>query len=247
MRRDLALVVAFACLALVVALLPTAVWLRSAVLIPLVLVLPGYALASIFFPPRSVSPAERGIYAVGLSIAVAAIGGLLLQLVTGLDRYSWAVLLAGLTILIGMRGLLIEARETEPLGLARPWGLPLAVAVFLTAALVAALAIASAGDGLREAQAKVGFTDFWMLPTRGARDNGTFSVGLRKHGGGPSRYLLQLSRGGRPIALKRPELHTGKRWERDFTLASAAGAAPIVATLSRNGKPFRRLELEMPR
>ena len=70
MRRDLTLVVALACLAFVAALLSAPVLLRAVLLVPLVLVLPGYALAAALFPPGTVSPAERGVYSVGLSIAV---------------------------------------------------------------------------------------------------------------------------------------------------------------------------------
>lgn len=243
MRRDLAAVVAFACLALVVAILPAPVWLRSSALIPLVLVLPGYVLASIFFPPRSVSPAERGVYAVTLSIAVAALAGLVVQVAIGLDRAVWTVLLGGLTIGLGVRGLSTQPREAEPLRLARPWGLPLAVAAFLTAGIVAGLSIASAGDGLHKAQAKLDFTEFWMLP--GASPN-RVAIGVRSHESHPAHYRLVLEREGRSVARIPLRLPANGSWEESFALPSGASGGRVFAELRREGRVYRKLDLEMP-
>lgn len=251
MRRDLALVVALACLAFVAALLTPPIWLRAPLLVPLVLVLPGYALAANLFPPHSVSPAERGVYAVGLSIAIAAAGGLLIQLAIGLDRDVWAALLAAVTIAAGLRGLRGEDGQRVALSPSQlPRSLPVAVAIFLAAAVIAGMAIASAGDGLREAQAKIHFTDFWMLPEG---DSGapatsvTVAVGLRSHEGRPARYTLVLSRGGAPLATDHLRLRAGEQWERDFTVTRAAGNVPILATLERDGLPYRSLDLRPAR
>jgi len=253
MRRDLALVVALACLAFVAALLTPPIWLRAPLLVPLVLVLPGYALAANLFPPGSVSPAERGVYAVGLSIAVAAAGGLLIQLVIGLDRDVWAVLLAAVTIAAGLRALRGEdgRRPARALSLSQlPRSLPVAAAVFLVAAVIAGMAVASAGDGLREAQAKIHFTDFWMLPegASGApTTSATLAVGLRSHEGRPTRYTLVLSRGGAPFATDHLRLRAGEQWERDFTVTSAPVDVPVLATLERDGLPYRSLNLRLAR
>ncbi len=252
MRRDLALVVALACLAFVAALLTPPIWLRAPLLVPLVLVLPGYALAANLFPPRSVSPAERGVYAVGLSIAVAAAGGLLIQLVIGLDRDVWAALLAVVTVTAGLRGLRGEdGRRVAALSPSQlPRSLPIALAVFLAAAVIAAMAIASAGDGLREAQAKIHFTDFWMLPegdSGASTTSATLAVGLRSHEGRSTRYTLVLSRGGAPLATDRLRLHAGEQWERDFTVTRAPGNVPVLATLERDGLPYRSLGLRLAR
>ena len=251
MRRDLALVVAFACLAFVIALLTPPVWLRATLLVPLVLALPGYALAANLFPPRSISPAERGVYTVGLSIAIAAAGGMLIQLVVGLDRAVWAAFLATVTIAAGLRGLRGEEGRRAPLSLAKaPRSLPIAIAVFLAAAVVAGIAVASAGTGLRDAQAKIHFTDFWMLPDGNGGATATseaLAVGLRSHERGPTRYTLVLSRGGAPIATEHLRLRAGEQWERTFVVAGAPRDVRVVATLRRDGLAYRSLDLRLSR
>ncbi len=248
MRRDLALVVALACLAFVAALLSPPVWLRAALLVPLVLALPGYALAANLFPPRTISPAERGVYAVGLSIAVAAIGGLLIQLVVGLDHQIWAAFLAAVAIAASLREIRAESGPRPALSLARvPRSLPIAIAVFLVAAGIAGLAIASAGNGLRDAQAKIHFTDFWMLPgdNGAAQASETLAVGLRSHEGRPTHYTLVISRGGVPLATDQLRLHAGQSWEKSYEVTKAPREIPVVATLRRDGLPYRSLDIRL--
>jgi uncharacterized membrane protein len=247
MRRDLVLVVALACLAFVMALFTPPLWLRATLLVPLVLALPGYAVAANLFPPRSISPAERGVYTVGLSIALAAAGGLLIQLVIGLDRDVWAAFLAALTIAAAVRALRGEDGRRAPMPAVKlPRSLPVAAAVFVLAAVIAGLAIASAGTGLRDAQAKIHFTDFWLLPGGGGTTTTKVAVGLRSHEGRPTRYTLVLSRGDIRLASDRLGLRAGERWERTFVVPEAPGDAAVVATLKRDGLPYRRLNLEPP-
>ena len=88
----------------------------------------------------------------------------------GLDRDVWAIFLAGVT----SPPACAASDGQAPLSL--PSRAPCAVRggprVFLAGA-IAAMAIASAGNGLRDAQAKIHFTDFWLLPDgrSGADDN----------------------------------------------------------------------------
>jgi uncharacterized membrane protein len=249
MRRDLALVSALAIAALVVALLPVATWLSAVLLLPLVLFLPGYALAASFFAPQTVGRIERAIYAVALSIAVVAVGGLLIQLVIGLSRNPWVVFLVAVTL-----GAALRAHRKHPVEpLVWPAGispvLPVATIAFALAGVIAGLAIASAGSGLREAQAKIRFTDFWLVPGAGPLAPGeeTLEVGLRSHEGRPVRFSLQISRAGQILLARSPSLRAGEAWEHTFAVTEASPGAPVIATLSREGKDYRRLELVPPR
>jgi uncharacterized membrane protein len=72
---------------------------RALLALPLVLVLPGYALVAAAFPEAGRSLAERLLYGVGLSLAVAALGGFALNLTPwGLRAEAWATLLGGIAL-----------------------------------------------------------------------------------------------------------------------------------------------------
>jgi uncharacterized membrane protein len=241
----LALVAALALAALVVAVLPAAVWLRAALLIPLVLALPGYAIAANLFAPRSIGWIERGVYTVALSIAVAAVGGLLIQLALDLSRDVWALFLAAITITAALRVRSEGPGERFAWPRAIPWTLPVGIVAFAVAAVIAALAIASAGEGLRDAQAKIHFTDFWLLPHGGSALAPTaeqLEVGLRSHEGRPTRFSLQLSRAGRVISTRSLALRGGEEWRQLLAVTKAPRGVPVIATLDRDGKPYRRLD-----
>lgn len=247
MRRDLALVAALAFLALLAALLSAPVWLRAPLLVPLVLLLPGYAVAANLFAPGTIGVTERGVYAVVLSIAITAVGGLVIQLALGLGREVWAVFLAGVTLYASLRILVDGQPGPLPVPSSIPWTVPVAAVAFVAAIVVAALAVASAGDGLRDAQAKIHFTDFWLLPDgRSGTEAGKLSVGLRSHEGRPSGYTLKLTRGGEVLSREDLRLRAGEKWEKSFAVSAAPRGVPVVATLSRDGASYRRLDVVPP-
>src|SRR5258708_19924598 len=97
---DIFAVVAITLVAAVLALLvPPDIALIRILTLPLVLVLPGYALTAALLPNRSLGVAERLMFSLGLSLAVVILGGLALNWTPfGLRAISWAVLLAGLTL-----------------------------------------------------------------------------------------------------------------------------------------------------
>ncbi len=250
MRRDLALVAALALAGLLAAVLQAPLAVRAVLLVPLVLVLPGYAIAANLFARGTIGSIERAVYSVTLSIAVVAVGGLLIQLVLGLSRDVWAVFLAAVTIYAALR--LRGEAPGEPTAWPRaiPWPLPVAIVAFILAGVIAGLAIASAGDGLREAQAKIRFTDFWLLPEGASTlpvGGERLEVGLRSHEGRPVRFGLQLSSDGLVISRQSLKLRSGEEWKRAFVVARAPAGVPVLATLTREGEPYRRLDVVPPR
>src|SRR4051794_12377385 len=108
-RIDLAVVSALALLGLGVALVGSGnVVLRTLCVLPLVFVLPGYALVAVVFPNGALGYAERILFSVGMSLAIAIFGGLLLNLLPwGLQATPWAILLAGTTLI----GCLVAQRQ----------------------------------------------------------------------------------------------------------------------------------------
>jgi uncharacterized membrane protein len=247
MRRDLALAAALAFFALIAALLSAPVWLRAPLLVPLVLLLPGYAVAANFFAPRTVGITERGIYAVVLSIAITAVGGLVIQVVLGLGRDVWAIFLAGVTLYASLRILLDKQSRTFSVPSSISWKIPVAAVAFVLAGTIATFAVISAGNGLRDAQAKIRFTDFWLIPGGGSgTETDDLSVGLRSHEGEPRRYSLELRRDGEVLAQEDVRLRAGEKWEKSFAVSAGPDDLPVVAVLSREGVPYRRLDVVPP-
>ncbi len=72
--------------------------LRVILTLPLVLLLPGYALVAAIFPRRLPCPTERLVMTLALSVASTAIAGLLLNYTaSGLTDWTWLVTLPGIT------------------------------------------------------------------------------------------------------------------------------------------------------
>ena len=247
-RRDLTVVVLLGLAGLAVAFVGEVVWFRSLVLLPLILILPGYATAAVLFPAGTIGVAERSLYTLTLSIAIAGIGGLLLQLFIGLDRTSWGVLLAAVTVVIASAGLILGGERPAP-QVSLPSMLPLVAAAFLLAGAIAALAIVSARHGLAEGQARIAFTDFWLVPTGPAGASSqveTLSVGLSSHERYTYRYKLRISRGASVIVHRKIELRPGHRWLGHLTVTAPPGGTPIVARLFREGELYRQLRVAGP-
>ena len=77
--------------------------LRAALGIPMVLLLPGFAVVCALFPKRQLSRGEILLASVGMSLGVTICGGVLLGATPiGLSRTSLSVLLGGLTIALSI-------------------------------------------------------------------------------------------------------------------------------------------------
>jgi uncharacterized membrane protein len=84
--------------ALTVIVKPPIPLVRVALTLPLVMVLPGYALVAAIFPRRLPRFAERWLMAVVLSLATVAAFGLILNWTAhGIAEPSWLILLPGVT------------------------------------------------------------------------------------------------------------------------------------------------------
>lgn len=94
-NKDLIFVVLLALLNLVAVLLGVeSPWVRIPLGLPLVLIVPGYALTAAIFPEKEIGFAVRALFILGLSLSSAVLGGLLLNtLPSGLTAISWSALL----------------------------------------------------------------------------------------------------------------------------------------------------------
>ena len=189
--------------------------LRTIFALPLVLLLPGYALTAVFFPPnRRLGIPECAAFSLGLSLAIAAFGGLLLNWTPwGLQAGSWAVLLASVTV-----GASLVALVRRRGRLATDAGWPNTelrvhhVLMFGLAALIVVAAIAVARGGALH-QSTPGFTQLWILPA-GETDQDAVRVGVYSMESSSKQYSLLILVSGR-VVREWPsiELEPKETWE----------------------------------
>jgi hypothetical protein len=199
---------------------------RLTLALPLALVLPGYALSASAFPRRALGAAERTVLTFGLSLAVLALGGLVLNWApSGLQARPWALLLAAVTL--GTSAGALRRRMRQRRAATGPRGTRLSVRQALTmalAALVAAAAVGVARAGAAQ-QATPGFTQLWILPVDDANDDAV-RLGIGSMEAMRMAYGLRAEAGSYVVHEWSPiELEPGQRWE---TLARLPRRRPGV-------------------
>lgn len=211
-----------------------AMTLRIVAGIPLVLVLPGYALSALLLPDR-VRPVYinaalwHGMWIAGLSLATAVLGGLLLNLLpVGLTRTSWTIALAGTTLLALATAATLRIRRPRAVqpgtprattGMlpdpASPRGrthrrLQGPATIYSVAAVLAVGAAISLGVFSAARQQPAGFAELWVVPA--GNGTGRATVGVRNDYARAERFHLVLQRGSQTVAQWNLELATGKAW-----------------------------------
>lgn len=265
MRRDLAglaaagaLTIAAAMMLLLSGLLgagTAAAVLRVVAGVPLVLVLPGYALSAVALPDR-VRPAYisaavwHGMWIAGLSLATAVLGGLLLNLTpTGLTRTGWTVTLAGTTLVALAAAAIMRTRRLPaaapagPEAAARPdaaagtrrphrapgWSLPRRLPLQAPAAVYSIAAVALAGAaiwlGAFSAAGQHPAGFAQLWLVPAGNGTGRATVGVRNEYSRAEEFHLVLRRGARTVAAWDLELAAGNTW-------TAGVAAPASQRLS---------------
>jgi len=176
---------------------------------------------------------DRLMRAAGLALAGAVLTGLVLNLVTGLTRLSWAVALAVAVVTVAYAGLVIRRRraaEVEPATvLRRGFRFSPVTSGFLMLAAVLAggavwLANASAGW-----QHPAGFAQLWLTPATGA----TSTLGVRDNFPGEQVFQLVLRDNGKAIGTWDLALSEGQAWQR--TVSRPPGGT-LTATLDVPGQ-----------
>lgn len=243
MDRDLAAAAGLALFGLLVALLPLPAPLSTALFLPLVLFVPGYAVAAALFPPGFVTRDERAALAVAFSVGVWALIGLVLQIFIDLDRGTWL----GMLLLITSTGVVIAQmrREALPDAMALREGPystinPLAMAAFVAAIAIAALSIAVASGGQERELDRARFSGFWIAPVEGA--TAEISVGVQNHENRAIEYRLVVSTKGRTIDDWHITLEDEATWSNRVPADEAEG--PVLASLYRDGHLYRRVKVE---
>jgi uncharacterized membrane protein len=208
--------------------IPGAARIPAAVL--LLLILPGFALASAAFAHRRLDPVERVLLTVALSLAAAVLVALCLDVTPwGLDRSSWAVALAGVTVASALVAA-VRASERAVLAVRRRSVRPNRAQ---TAALACGAVLLAGAFWLATKPLPVpgatGYTALWLVPAAGSTD--VVRVGVRSGELEPSTYRLSLRVGARVVRGWKLRLAPSGAWEARVALPTGAGR--VVAILHR--------------
>jgi hypothetical protein len=250
--KDLAATTLLALIALVLSLLPLAGWLTAVVLIPAILIAPGYAIGAALFRPGDIPRDLRVVLTVALSVSATALGGLFVQLFVGLDRSVLAGLLAFITIGAGQvarqRRRAYEPVDGEP-RFRPPRVNPVSAAAIVAAVAVAAWGIEIATEGVHDQLQSSHFSSLWMVPrpspSAPRRAVTTVRIGVSNHEGRTVSYVLSVRRGPSLLRRWRFRLGADQSWEFAFPASTTAGGRPLVGTLDQGGVRYSSVALEI--
>jgi uncharacterized membrane protein len=237
---DLVSVCALAAVAMTVTLMaPDSGVARVLIILPLVLFAPGYAITAAAFAARPLGGPERLLFSLGLSLAVAVLGGLSLHWTSlGLRPAAWAIVLGNTTLVVSLVALVRRwrRRADEPLPGAPRLTLAQGAQLALAALLVGG-ALLLAREGAVQQRA-TGFTQLWMLPPAEASQD-IVRLGVSNRETSATRYRLLVISGGTIIGSW-PSITLGptEQWEATVTVPQTQPrAATVEATLYRLDVP----------
>jgi len=205
-------------------------------LLPLVFILPGYALVRALLPGTPLARAEMLVLSLGISFAVSALGGVALHLLPdGLQARAWGTLLGGTTLLACIVGWLrrsnrvaLNKRQRQlPITTAQ---IALLVLAFCLLAGAWLLAIHSASNPPVE-----GFTQLWMLPN----DENSLGLGIASFEKQLTVFRLRIMQDGNLLReWQSIRLMPAETWETtlEFPPNVVSGSA-VLAQLYRVSEP----------
>jgi hypothetical protein len=215
-----------------------------------VLTAPGYVLAAALFPTRHLDPFERAALGVGLSIAAAVGGGLLLDRCgIALTQRSWAVFLAAVTLgaaAVAWRRRKAAGRDAEAAslrGLVRAIPIrQIVLGLLAVILLTGALAISRVGA---ERQPHPGFTQLWAVPAPDPRHPASVpvQVGVRSAEKAAGAYVAEVVDGPRLIGQWSLYLEPGQTWTRDLQVDHGGQVEVKLYRGDVQGQPYRRVDL----
>jgi uncharacterized membrane protein len=242
---DILVVVAITLVAATLALLVSAdIVLIRILTLPLVLVLPGYALTSALFPRRTLGVPEHLVFILSLSLVIVILGGLALNWTSfGLRASSWAVLLGGITLGASAVALVRWRGQSTPaprglrvghVGLTLRQGLLLGLAALIVCGAVAVSIIGA------ELQSYAGFTQLWILPAGGANAKNVVRLGVSDMESTAMEYRLDVNMDGKLVReWSSIDLSPNQKWVATLVLppTGSTGTGRVEADLYRTGAP----------
>lgn len=202
---------------------------------PMVLIVPGYAVHAALEPSRRSGWPERLAFALGVSLSLAALLGLVLNLgEAGLRRETWTGGLAVIT-LAGCGTAAVRQRKAPDL-FVLPTSAPRRRDAFSFAGVLAVGAIAFGVATASAQQPRQGFSELWLVPA----DTGFApSVGLRSQELSPTVFRVQVASGASILLDSSFTLEPGQSWQTN--LEPPDPTLPLDATAYRDGSdvPYR--------
>lgn len=241
---DLRLIVAVALLCAVLALLIPLDGIALVFAVPLVLILPGYAITAAAFARRKLAWPQFLLFSIALSLAVLILGSLLLNYVGGIHPLSWALLLVAVVFAACRVAALRRGKTGTRPSWPRPRlrGLEVAMVLGGVAATVVALAIASSTVPAEDA---IGYTQLWVLPQTGTEGR-EVQVGVRSQEQTSTDFDLRVRIGTEALVRRSFRLAPGEtRLVKLRAPPGSEGTLPVITTLLRHNRPlsvYRRVK-----
>jgi hypothetical protein len=219
--------------------------LRLLVGAPLLFFLPGYAITAAAFARGRIERRHFLVLSVGLSLAVLALGALVLNHLPGGVRGGWWALLLFLVVLGACRGAAL--RRPRRAGPAVAWSLPRVNGAQAVAAaggaLLAVAAVVLAFVPLSATNA-IGYTEISIQPLEASAGPGV-RIGVGSGERDDSSYRLVVEFGdGEGEATRQLRLAPGQKQVLELqppdnspAASAGAGPVPVVATLYKEDSP----------
>lgn len=199
---------------------------------PLILILPGYALTIAAFPSGMLNNSERLTMALGFGFSVTIISGLLLfWLRININTNSWAVTLSVLMLLTSLS--ILGGRKLHSylpsLHITRKPGIG-DILLLCLAALIFMGAFRLSRNGAVQ-QPFDDFTQLWILPAT-LEEKEAVQIGILSGEREKTSYSLQIEANNQIVAEWEPiTLERGESWETTFELPMDNGVRKLVALL----------------
>lgn len=210
----------------------------------LALVLPGYLVTQALLPRSLIGLPERIVLSVGVSLAVAALGGLVLNLTPwGLERASWSLLLVGVCVFFFIIAVVRRAWEVPHVAI----GLRVRDGLLLGLALVIGIAALTIARAPAPSPSIEGYTNLWVVPSESTKPAVGFGVSSSEVS--TIEYSLEIKVNGQVVS-RAPNftLRPGEKWEATLDVSAAGTGSPRVeADLYRLDRPqsiYRQVVLD---
>ena len=212
--------------------------------LPLVFIVPGYALTAMLFPERDFQFAELLAYSLGLSLVADILGGLVLNFTAlGLNRVSWTMWLGAVTLTCSFVATFRRSSRS-------PTRVPLRWSTSLAQGLVLGLSLLTATGAImiaREwATQPSDVTELWVLPN--PADGNMIQFGVRNLEDTRVIYRLEVEVGNDRVLQTSIDLPSGETWARSMVLTQPQQDVQVVLYLEDNPtEVYRQVALKKSR